>query len=408
MNTNTRFFVSALAHRISSTIAQRAYINANRDNVYGILKNVNLDKTLWLELFDGAKVDNAVALAQLPLDEEQSLLCAKDKRKTVKHTLLRNKNATFSKSVVDNILKSKWFTQEYAHTWLKANLVPKRNIKKVAKIENGIQAILSFVDTDLYTSAEVVERLHEVRIINQKIVPYLLDLRKDLVPLLVESERSQLVHAISSSQWLTDVSDIERIFYRLKSKLAPMSQYTMCERETLGNLIANPNTPLTLAKSIYDFMESHGKIVGISRWDTSKMVFNDRLLLFPGVEYLTRGDWANCEDEKIRKFALKCAASADYNKYPTLKNLLLKEHFNIQSNVVVPSKSEITPLDLAETLIHDRGFTPQMLTPEVVTQVENELDSYGVIGWELFWFLLQSYEGNLANLIVETKALHKE
>jgi hypothetical protein len=155
-------------------------------------------------------------------------------------------------------------------------------------------------------------------------------------------------------------------------------------------------------------MESHGKIVGISRWDTSKMVFNDRLLLFPGVEYLTRGDWANCEDEKIRKFALKCAASADYNKYPTLKNLLLKEHFNIQSNVVIPSKSEITPLDLAETLIHDRGFTPQMLTPEVITQVENELDSYGVIGWELFWFLLQSYEGNLANLIVETKALHKE
>jgi len=400
--------VSALAHRISSTLAQRAYINSNPKNVSGILKNANLDKTLWLELFDGAKVDIAVALAQLPLDEEQSLLCAKDKRKSVKHALLRNKDATFSKVVVDSILKSKWFTQEYAHTWLKANLVPKRNIKKVAKIENGIQAILSFADTKLYTTAEVVERLHEVRIINQKIVPYLIDLRKDLVPSLVESERSQLVHAISSSQWLAEVSDIERIFYRLKSKQGSITRYTMCEYEILGNLIANPNTPLTLAKSIYEFMESFGKIVGISRWDSSKAVFNDRLLNFPGVEYLTRGDWVNCEDEKIRKFILKCVASADYNKFPTLRDKLFEEHFNIVSNIITPTKSEIMPLDLVETLIHDRGFTPQMLTPDIVTTVEKELDSYGVIGWELFWFLLQSYEGNLANLIVETKALHKE
>ena len=402
------FFVSCMAHRIKSRAGQASFVNTYPSNLNSILDNKYLAKDIWYKLFDGAKVDQATSLALLPLDENQVLTVSKDKRKTVKHALLSNKNADFTLAVSTEILKSKWFSVEYATTWLKNNLVPRELIKEVARIENKSYALNQLSDRDLYPINEAVSRLEDIMITSQITLGRLLDCRPELVSELVCSDRDDIILGLSYNQWLKDPLHVDSLFESIKKKFASEKYINHKLRDALINLLINPNISIAKSREIYDLVNQNISIYKDWRHVNLINIYRERLQKFPDIEILADGNWDKVERKDVADFIINIICSIDFNRYPSLRSYVLSNRYASSSTPQQLIKNEdIVNYTFENTILGTKEFKPHMLTDEMLLQLESNLDNLGEVAWDLFWFLLPNFEGTLKELSTQVERLNK-
>lgn len=395
---NIPFFISCLASKVKSSVAQRSFLKANGNN-FALLENKNLDRNLWFELFKGSKVQVAIALTILELDEEMISQVVKDKRKTVHESLLTSKNRTFSPKNVREIIDAKWFDQHFAGLWLRSKTVPRDFIKEVALINSGSPMILSLTDRELFTPDEAVSALLSRRTNNKVAIPILFDNRPELIDLLINCKDRYVLDAIAQSQHLLESKDFEILF-----KSASALEYH--EKDVHGSLLYNPHLPYSMGMKIFEKLgNSYSSSLDRSIIAYGRRVFMDRVNLFGDKEIITGKPLLEIDDDKVISFVTNLLYSRDFNKYPTLKGSKYDRYSSTIRPEVAPR--EIIPLDYESIILSSRDFSPLSLTPEVVDDVESKIEPLGEVGWDLFWVLAKSHDGNMNDLISQVSLLQR-
>lgn len=402
------FFVSIMAHRVKSAKAQKAYANIFPNDFKSLQGNAALDKNLWIELFKNAKVDPAVLLTKLSLDSEQVHLALKDKRKSVRYTLLSNKKINFTDEICDTILSRPWFSYEMAHHWLKSKTVPRSYLTRVATIENSAMQIELLADKELYSIESAISVLSQVSHFDSKSQMWkLFDLRPELIPGAIELNDKNLFDAISGSRHLTDPNLVAKVSAWVTPEEIKRSWNL---RGVAYNLMINPSVDLDTSIKINKIVNECGPISGDYRSSQSRQVHALRSTFqsLGGLTGpLTKGPWELEEDPKVLEQLIRGITALGYQRYPSINEFIMDKLYKTRYNNTTPKEDVIYPhyslneLDLSDSnLVH-------YFNAENLAELTSILDAGEPVTWEVFWTLATTWEGSVASLVDATIAMNQ-
>ena len=403
------FFVSIMAHRVKSAKAQKAYANIFPNDNTSLQGNNFLDQNLWLELFKDAKVDPAVLLAKQPLSTQQVLVALKDKRKSVRYTILSNKHINFTDEICEAVLGKSWFCYDMAHHWLKSKTVPRSYLTKVAKIENSAMQIELLADSELYTIEQAIMILSQVSHFNSKVALWkLFDLRPELLSAAIDLNDKNLFDAISGSRHLCEPSLIAKAVAWITPEDIKRSWNL---RGVAYNLMINPSVDLASTLKVKDIVLQGGPVSGDYRSSPSQQIHALRVLyqnLGSSQGPLTNVSWELEEDPKVIEQITRGVGALGYQRYPSIHTFIMEKLDKSKQSTSSPVKAkiefehfELDNLDLADkNLVH--YFDEQNLQ-----ELSKALDAGEAVTWEVFWTLACDWEGSVASLVKATLAMNQ-
>lgn len=402
------FFVSIMAHRVESAKAQKAYANIFPNDEKSLQGNLSLDKSLWIELFKNAKVDPAVLLTKLHLDSEQVLLALKDKRKSVRYTLLSNTKIQFTDEICDAILSRPWFSYEMAHHWLKSKTVPRSYLTRVANIENSSMQIELLADEELYTVDQAISILSQVSHFNSKTYLWkLFDLRPSLLPGAIALNDKNLFDAISGSRFLTEPSLIKKV----SSWITPEEiKRSWNLRGVAYNLMINPSVDIETTIQINDIVNQCGPVSGDYRSSQSKQTHALRATFqklgnIPGP--LTKNSWELEEDPKVLEQLLRGITALGYQRYPGINDFIMDSFYKTRyTNSTPKEKVKYPHYSLDDLMLSDDNLV-HYFNADNLSELTASLDDGDPITWEVFWTLASTWEGSIASLRDATLAMNQ-
>ena len=399
--------VPLLAQRIQSQIGQdtlnRTYPEMNKF----LVTNKNISHQLFEKLFKKSKVDYAMALAKHPIDIEKFKLLLKDKRKGVRYTYFRNKDASFTTEICDEIISSSWFDAEYASIWLESGNVPVEYIKKIALIDNGNELIKSLKRRDLYEDQEVIDLIPQARHLRTQAALWeLLEERPELIDMIFEKDSTNrfVLDAIAGSRYLLP-DTAEKLVAQITERT--LKEYR--SSHVFYVLLANPATPLKNLKqllelySTYTFKPDYNQRFVLD-YAQKKIEFmeNNQLCQLPSPNWEeSTGDTQNIIFTGVRvlngaryKNIISQIRSIIYHTIPTLA----------KNNSEAQKSEEVIAWD--QLLVTD-SYLGLKLNKDHLSNLENILDTHGDLAWQVFWTLSAEWDGTLSSLLESAISLQK-
>jgi hypothetical protein len=389
--------VPTLARFTQSLIAQLSLLEVHPEAAASLAANRNLHREVWFRLARKPKADVAYELVNRPLDLEQLMVVAKDKRVTVRRTLVSNGLKGCTDEMGEYLISQPWFDSELATLWSCSKSVPAGLVKKVALIAGGNELVRHLADRTLFTDDEVKELLPTVNTVNVRLTLYqLMDLRPEIVAFAANAGAShpRLVEAAAGSRHLFE----PELFATVLQTVERLGGQNHHSGEILISAMSNPNTPLDILDAMVERFPTRLVCLG-SRYrpTTNATILHEARLRLAESRVALDRPW-DSYPENEQAGMLKGVSLLGNLRYPSLRQLLYPDTKR-QNVAVVPSNRSTESPDLNYVPSTPVGQSPIRLTTATVDRVTDLLDPFGNRAWFTFWSLIDTWQDNLASLV---------
>jgi hypothetical protein len=387
-----------LAQRIPSYLGQISLLESNcfssvaeRENtIIGLAENKNLDDKVWYKLAKKPKAKVAYGLLSRNLDIDKLIAFSGDKRVTINTCILQNGLKNCSVEVAKYILQQPFLDKNSARIWAKYGLVPNEVRKELGMIENGSFLLTCMQNENDFPLEEILELLPNIFYNRVRFNLYaLFDRRPDLVDSYKNNiiPNRRVLDALAGSRHIFDESFFQKIYDQ-----ATLDTVESVERDDIFfSLLANPNTPLEIIDNVL-------KKINLSRINyLNRHRFADNhTIINHGADKLKRKitnpiyAWDNYLPIPTSPYRI-ASSLLGFSRYPSMKSKNLVKESNTESNITMHIVPEEIKLD---NTIRTTNFNR-----ETIKYFSDLLDNAGVESWELFWVLLETWEGDFKSLL---------
>lgn len=387
-----------LAQRIPSYLGQISLLESNcfssiseRENtITGLAENKNLDDRVWYKLAKKPKAKVAYGLLSRNLDIDKLIAFSGDKRVTINTCILQNGLKNCSVEVAKYILQQPFLDKNSARIWAKYGQVPNEVRKELGKIENGSFLLTCMQNENDFPLEEILELLPNIFYNRVRFNLYaLFDRRPDLVDSYKNNiiPNRRVLDALAGSRHIFDESFFQKIYDQ-----AILDTVESVERDDIFfSLLSNPNTPLEIIDNVL-------KKINLSRINyLNRHRFADNhTIINHGADKLKRKitspiySWDSYLPIPTSPYRV-AASLLGFSRYPSMKSKNLVKESNTESNNTIHIAPEEIKLD---NTIRTTNFNR-----ETIKYFSDLLDNAGVESWELFWVLLETWEGDFKSLL---------
>ncbi|MFM7088961.1 MAG: hypothetical protein ACKOW9_05545 [Candidatus Paceibacterota bacterium] len=393
--------VPFLARRVKSGAAQRSLLKSNVSDKEGLAQNANLDEGVWFTLSKKCKVGVAVGLVSRTLNEEQLNAFLKEKRVTVHRSLVGNGLSGCSLGMARSVIDTPWFNSEIASIWLQAKSVHKDVFKEVLLVENNREMIKALVDKSLFTDDEVIDLLLKANKNRGKLqLWHLFDGRPSILDKVIRNEKFgyEVLESAAGCRHLFD----RELFEILVERSAKLGSSSYSGTEIWTTVMLNPNTPIDIVEKLVSMAPAGYRSsvarhrtttnVEMAKWVRSKIVKQREI----GV---ISSDWSELEGDAL-EIAKESYAMLNSRRYPSLPWSTVMQ----RPEVVANTRKYMDVEEFLELNVQDRNSHFEM-QKDVLEFIESSLDSIGEAAWDVFWSLVDDWEGTFRELIESSLSL---
>ena len=387
-----------LAQRIPSYYGQISLLESNcypslyekENTIIALSENKNLDDKVWFKIAKKPKAKVAYGLLSRNLDIDKIIAFSGDKRVTINNCILQNGLKNCSVEVAKYILQQPFLDKNTARIWAKYGHVPDEVRKELGKIENGSFLLTCMQNQSDFSLSEVLELLPNILYNRVRFNLYaLFDKRPDLVDSyknnLIPNRR--ILDALAGSRHVFEESFFQKIFDQ-----AIVDTQESVERDDIFfSLLSNPNTPLDIVDSVLRKIN----LTRINYLNRHRFADNHTIINH-GTDKMKRKitppiySWDNYLPIPTSPYRVS-SSLLGFSRYPSLKSKSLPNNNIPESNTEIAKSPEEVNL---ESTIRTTNFNKA-----TINYLSGILDSAGIESWELFWILIESWEGDLKSLL---------
>ena len=246
-----------IPHMKTDCAIRAFYATLPKSYNWALSTNKSLPIDIWFKMVKGAKIEVAVNLYSRELTREQLSAALLDKRVNSIKSLIQYGFKNADEELVERVLGSKWFNNDYARLWLNRgdSLTPEQR-KKLALKVGGRELTMELINKSSFPDIEEV-----ISLINQKEhatynLHKLFQCRSELVNHLDSFSGNKIKTALATSWYLID-EDVQKKLFGKNTLNGNVNIWS--------SLLLNPATKINIGEMIYDKASKSDKFSNIFR-----------------------------------------------------------------------------------------------------------------------------------------------